>query len=710
MRRSIQLLLRFVAITAFGVLALGLISSQILPQLARVPDAVTFKSPTKLQLPTLPEGSQVVDGFGQPIGKLQGAENRVVIPLDQMSKELVGAVLAVEDADFYKHEGVSAKSVLRAIKANSDAGAVSQGGSTITQQLVKLSLVGSKRSIERKIKEASLAIQLEQQLCEGVSKHECKDRILQQYMNTIYLGQGAYGVEAAAQTYFNKPASQVNLAEAAMLAGLINDPSGNDPIRFPDAAKRRRSVALQRMIDTKMVDEKQAKFIDAVPVPSQVFGRGGAVDSQSLTYLERKVRDELLQAEWLGSTPEQRQYLIFNGGLKIYTTIDARAQLLAEQAVASSPHAKPNDSMQTALVSVDPSTGAVRAIVGEATVNNQPFELAYPTAGVKGFSSGSAFKPFTLIAALEQGYTIRDTIAGDPLSDKVKKQLGVPSGKSYPGDCPTKGQQPLSEHLAASNNCAFMRLQNAVGIDRVKMAAIKLGISPDSLDPNNANPACFTIGCDSFVRPLDMANAYATIENDGRRNPAHFVDRVEDRSGKVIWQYQPVNEQVITPQVAREAIVAMEGVVTHGTCTNCALPHGQPVAGKTGTDDRFGTNENLWFVGFTPHLSTAVWVGVVDGNKGEASGVGVGARVAGPVWRKFMAAYLDGAPVIDFPGPGSISGGRAVPDPWGPSDSKSGSGSTSGSGSGSGNSGSGNSGSGNSGSNSAPGTKSANKG
>jgi penicillin-binding protein 1A len=665
MRRPIQLLLRFLAVTAFGVLSIALIGSQLVPQVAKLPEAVSFTPPTKLRLPTLPEGSTLVDVIGQPVGKLQGTEYRIVVPLDQMSEELKATVLAVEDADFYEHEGVSAKSVLRALRANSESGEVSQGGSTITQQLVKLSLVGNERTIERKVKEASLAIQLEDQLCANVAKRECKDRILQQYLNTIYFGQGAYGVEAASLTYFNKHASEVNYAEAALMASLIRNPTGYDPIRFPDVSTDRRQVAVSRMLAEELINQEQADFINAVPVPSATYGRTAARDTSSLSYVERKVRDELLAAEWLAPTVEQRRYLIFNGGLKITITIDARAQALAEAAIANAKGVSSDPYARVSLVATDPASGAVRAIVGEADVDGKPIELAAPASGYKGWSSGSAFKTFTMIAALEQGYTVNDTIAGDPIPEPIKKKNNWPLGKSYPADCPTAGQQPLTAHLAKSNNCAFMRLQNSIGIDKVKMTAVKLGIDPESLDPTGANPACFTIGCDSFVKPLDMANAYGTIANDGRRNPVHFVHKVEDRDGNVLFEFQPVNEQVISPQVAREAIVAMQGVVTGGTCSRCAIP-GQPVAGKTGTDERGGKNINLWFVGFTPHLSTAVWVGDVfqDNDLNVGSGGAQGGRVAGPIWQEFMSGYIEGMPKMQFAAPEPYGGGRAIPDPW----------------------------------------------
>lgn len=680
MRRPIQLLLRFIAVTALGVVSIGLIASQIVPEIAKLPEAVSFETGGNIGLPELPEGSTIIDVSGEPVGTLRGPENRIVVPLSEMSQELRDTILAVEDADFYEHEGVSVRSVLRAIKANSDAGGVSQGGSTITQQLVKLNLVGDDRTLERKIKEASLAVQLEDSLCgEDATKKQCKDIIYQQYLNQIYLGQGTYGVEAASRAYFDKSASEVNLAESALLAALIKNPNNYDPIENPEVATQRREVALGRMVDEGLIDQEQADFIDALPVPSQVYGRTSAVDSQSLGYVERKIRDELLDADWLAPTEEERRYLIFNGGLRITSTIDQRAQELAEWAVATSPEpqsvaqSNPERVIATGLAAVEPSTGAVRAIVGETSVNGTPIEIGDPVQGARsgdgGFSSGSAYKPITLMAALEQGYTTNDRILGDPVNAEVRKQLDVKRAP-YPKNCPSKGMQTLSAHLKASNNCAWMRVQNSIGFDAVKEMGVRLGLNPEPLDPANTRAACFTIGCDALVSPLGMANAFATIVNDGQRNPAHFVDRVTDRDGNVLYQYEPPNEQVVSSENSRQAVQAMEQVVTGGTCTRCRLPKGQPAAGKTGTVAIGSADSNIgmWFSGFTPHLAAAVWVGdPLNQRDGLSGGLLQGGRSAGPVWQEFMAAYLEGAPVLDFADPGPIGGGRTMPDPWGSS-------------------------------------------
>lgn len=665
MSRPTRLLLRFLAVVAGGVAATALVVAALLPQIGRLPEAASFQSVSRLALPALPEASRIVTESGVPYGVLAGTENREIVPLDKISTELQKTVLAVEDADFYHHDGVSARSILRAFRANSDAGTIAQGGSTITQQLVKISLVGDERNFTRKLKEASLAIQLEQQLCANVAKKVCKDQILEQYLNSVYMGRGAYGMQDAALTYFNKPASQIGWAEAAVLASLIRNPNGYDPIKYPKLAKERRLVVLKRMMEQHLVTEDQARLIAVAPLPTQAFHRPVATTTDSLSYVDRKVRDELLKAQWLAPTPELRRYLIFNGGLKITTTVDPQMQQQAEAAAASNPLKSANPETAVALAAIEPSTGAVRAIVGEADVPGKG--LVETAAPLNGRSSGSSFKPFTLVAALEQGYSINSSISAAYAPDAMKKLWGITDRGPYPGDCPTTGWIDLASALAQSNNCAFMRLQAAVGFDAVKSTAVKLGLTADALDPNHVRPACFTIGCDALVKPLDMALAYATIANDGRRNDAHFVSKVEDRTGKVLYEAHPRNEQVIPVDVARQAVVAMEKVVTNGTYAGGSLPQGRPAAGKTGTTElEGGKNTDVWFVGFTPEISTAVWIGNPAANTNMAGGRVQGGATAARVWRAFMASVLDGRPVLQFQEPSKMpSRAKQVPDPWG---------------------------------------------
>lgn len=638
---------------------LALVGTRLLPEIGAMSDGMKFNTAKKITLPELVEGSTVLDMHGAPLGKLVGAENRIVVPLDEISREMRSTVLAVEDADFYKHNGVSAKSILRALRANSDKGSVSQGGSTITQQLVKLSIVGNEETIGRKIKEASLAIQLEDQVCAKVAKRVCKDRILGQYLNTVYLGRGAYGVEAAARLYFGKSASQVGWAEAAVLTSLIRNPNGYDPIRYPDVAKRRREIVVGRMLEMGLITEAEADLIKLSPLPRHEHVTSSTGAFTDLSYYERKVRDELLNAQWLAPTKELRRNLIFNGGLTITSTYDPRTQFLVQVASDSNPLKKANPDTVAVVAAVDPATGAVLGVMGQEDIPGKGLvELATPAVGR---SPGSSFKTFTLLAALEDGYSIKDSISAAPAPQSLYKKWGIKT-RSWPAEC-KGGYVTLAKATSSSNNCAFVRLQQVVGGDKVVDIARRLGIS--TIPDEAANYPSLTLGGVS-VRPLEMAAAYAAIANDGVYNPPHFVSKVTDRQGKVLYEYKPSTTQAIPVEVARQATVALEGVVTGGTYAGGRLPHGQPAAGKTGTNEvESGGNTDVWFIGFTPQIATAVWIGDPLGQIDMRGGRVQGGTMAGRVWRSFMAPYLEDSPTIDFTAPKSAAArGRSITDPW----------------------------------------------
>lgn len=659
MSRPLSLLLRFAAITLVGACVFALVASFLIPEMAKISGAGSYNEGTQIALPDLLQGSVITDMNGQPSGSLVGSENRVIIPLSQVSTQMQQAVLAVEDSDFYVHRGVSAKSVLRAVRANSAAGGVSQGGSTITQQLVKLSLVGNEQSMKRKVKEASLALQLEQQFCRDRPRRDCKDEILERYLNTVYLGRGAYGVEAAAQMYFGKSAAELDWGDAAVLTSLIRNPTGYDPIRFPEVAARRRQVVLGRMADVGAITAQEAALLAETPLPTEIVKGSSSATAQDLTYFERKVRDELLRAEWLAPTEALRRERIFNGGLVITSTLDPRAQMLAEAASASNPIKKANPETVAAVAVVEPSSGSVRAVVGQTDLPGQGLvEIATPQVGR---SPGSSFKAFTLLAALEAGYSIRDSILAAPAPQKLYKGWGI-KDSTWPSGC-KGGTIELAKATASSNNCAFARLQAAVGGEKVVDVARRLGI--DTLTDESAEYPSLTLG-GTTVRPLEMAAAYAAIANDGIYNPAHFVTKVTDQAGAVLFEYVPATEQAISVDVARQATAALQGVVTGGTYKGGSLPNRQPAAGKTGTNEAAGgENTDVWFVGFTPQISTAVWIGNPAGQTEMKGGRVQGGTVAGKVWHTFMAPYLEGTTVQQFATPGRIKTTRKViPDPW----------------------------------------------
>lgn len=667
MPRPVSLLARFGLILLLGAVTFAGIGALLAPAVAKLPSAASFEAATNVALPPLSEGSTVLDMNGEPMGELVGAENRVVVPLSAISNTMRRAVIANEDENFYGHNGVSPRGIARALVANSAAGGVAQGGSTITQQLVKLSLVGDDRTIGRKLQEASLALQLENQLCEGQARTDCKDRILEQYLNQVYLGRGVYGVEAAAQMYFGVSAADLDWHQAALLASIIPNPAQFDPIRHPERSKERRGLVIERLVATGDLTEEEAELYAKTDLPDSARPITTINSTEDLSYFERKVRDELLQAEWLAPTVELRRYLIFSGGLKITSTMDPRAQVLADAAALTNPVARANPEAVVALASVEPSNGAVRAVVGDAYVEGKGIvETALPKVGR---SPGSAFKTFTLIAALEEGHSIRDTISAAPAPRKLYDRWGLSDRTTaWPAGC-KDGTMDLRRATASSNNCAFVRLQAAVGGDKVVDVARRLGI--DTITDAAEDNASLTLGS-TTVRPVDMAAAYAALANDGRFNPPHFVTKVEDRDGNVLFEYEPPNEQVIPVEVARAATVALEGVVTGGTYKGGSLPGRQPAAGKTGTNElEDGGNADVWFVGYTPQMATAVWIGNPIGNT-EMRGSGVqGGTAAAKVWREFMSPYLEGSPVVSFEDPDVIKSGVLIKDPWNGSSSSS---------------------------------------
>lgn len=661
MSRRASLLLRFSSIVAMGAVTFALIGALLLPGLVDLRHSASFDAAPQIALPELLEGSRILDRHGNPLGELVGAEYRDVVALSEISDEMIRTVLAVEDERFYEHRGVNARSVLRALRANTEAGEIAQGGSTITQQLVKLSLVGDDRTIGRKLKEASLAVQLENQFCEGRDRRECKDRILEQYLNLVYLGRGTYGVQAAAQTYFGIDASEIGWAEAAVLTSLIRNPNGYDPIRYPDVAHRRRKIVLARLVDVGLLTRAEADLLGAVPLPTEARDRRSAASAEDLDYVERQVRDELLRVEWLAPTQELRRYLIFNGGLTITSTIDPNAQALAEQAAATNPVADRNPNTVAVVAAVEPATGAVRAVVGETFVPGKGVvELANPALGR---SPGSSFKTFTLLAALEQGYSLRDSISASPAPRRLYAGWGV-ERSTWPSGCRSSesSSTTLLRATASSNNCAFARLQAVVGGDAVIDVAQRLGIN--TVGPED-DVAALTLGAAS-VRPIEMAAAYAAIANDGRYNAPHFVQRVEDRDGNVLYEHEPSTEQAISVDVARKATEALAEVVRSGTYNGGSLPDRRPAAGKTGTNESVGGggNTDVWFVGFTPQLATAVWIGDPSGSVPMRGYRVQGGTAAASVWREFMYPFHEDLPVVEFPEAERDWRSTYIDDPW----------------------------------------------
>jgi penicillin-binding protein 1A len=610
------------------------------PGLAAVLTGGDAADPEAIDLDPLSERSVVLAADGSTIGVLRD-ENRVSVPLDEVPDVVVDTVLAIEDEDFYLHDGVNLRSTMRALLTNVEAGDVRQGGSTITQQLVKNALLSPEQDLSRKIEEAVLARRLEDTMT--------KDEILERYLNTVFLGNRSYGIQAASERYFNRPVQELGQAEAAFLAGLIRNPVGYDPLTRPEAAQDRRNLVLERLVELEKVDRASADLLKQVPIPTEVFD-----NSPERDYFVEEVRRRLLQDERLGETAQERENLLLRGGLTIRTTLDPRLQGLAEQAVAEQ-LPDTGGRFVAALASVDSQTGALRALVGGPGFDDFEYDIA--TQGV-GRQPGSSFKPFVLAAALEDGLiSPRDTIRGsEPCTFQDED---FPSGGFFgewnPGNYEGTrgGTLDLYGSTKYSLNCAFARLILLIGPDKAMDMARRLGITTN-LEPPVASSALGS----REVYPLDMAGAYATFAAEGVRHRPYLVEEVVDRDGEVLLRERDEGERVITAELARTVTDVLRGPVSSGG-TGASANFGRPVAGKTGTSNE---SADAWFVGYTPQLSTAVWMGATEGRV-PMENVGGRARVTGgsfpaAIWRAYMAPAHSDLPVIDFNDPPPAAPGK----------------------------------------------------
>ncbi|MGI8710799.1 MAG: transglycosylase domain-containing protein, partial [Acidimicrobiales bacterium] len=588
-----------------------------------------------------------------------------------------GAVLASEDVNFYRHNGVNVRSVARAASANLDSGGVAQGGSTITQQVVKNSLVGNERNLSRKLREAFLAVELEKQMP--------KDEILGRYLNSVYFGNGAYGVAAASEYYFRKDVQDLDWAEGALLAALIPSPNTRDPFRNPKVAKERRHIVFTRLMNSSwealgptaadkaghqpgdpLLTVRQVALYDGVAMPTNPAPPRPPDD-----YFVEQVKKQLLDDPSfnLGTTPAARNQAVFSGGIRVYTTFDPDLQLKAKSARDAT---LPNNNCDgtfpvikgpgqvtygtQAIASVEPSTGAVRVLVGGPGYDRDKSQA--DLTGLPGRQPGSSMKVFTLAALLDNGYVPADTVSGRRCRFAIPGQLGSKSFETH-----SLGYGTITTMIQYSSNCGFMRLAQLVGNDKIVDMAHRLGVRTSLVDEVKGNPIGppfgLTLGSKD-IPVIDMAAAYSVFANDGVRNPMYFVERIEDANGKVIYQHQAEPEQVVSVETARLIDEVLVNNVERGTGENAKLPSGQPAAGKTGT-----TNEstNVWFVGYTPQLSTAVWMGVPTGNISLASAGlegATGGAFPAKTWGAFYQAALAGKSIEPFPVPPPTRPGQSV--------------------------------------------------
>ncbi len=579
-------------------------------------------------------------------------ERRTLIPLKDIPIDLQNALLSIEDNKFFKHWGVSPKGMMRAAVNNTIKRRVAQGGSTITQQLAKTIFLSPERTFDRKIKEILLTLQLEQNLT--------KEEILQLYLNQIYFGSGAYGVEAAARIYFSKHVKDLNLAECALLAGLPRAPNYYSPHNHPEHALSRRAIVLRRMRELRYITPDEEKQANLNPIYSQRVAIPAAVAPYFVEYVRL-----LLE-------PKYGNQMIYRGGLSIYTTIDLQAQKAAEKAVEEGltafdeerrsyfeNHKSTPVPVQGALLAIDPKSGGIRALVGGRNFRQSQFNRAISAKR----QPGSSFKPIIFTAGLESGFSPVSVLNDEPLvyvndgrdwqlaarttdflSTLPEEQLKDPMKVWVPENYNRKyhGKVLLRSALEHSLNSCAIQILEEIGPMRAIDYARRLGIASPL-----TNTLSLALGS-SDVTLLEMASAFAVLDSGGIRAEPYAIIRVEDKNGRILEETIPKETEVLSPQTCFVMTNILRGVVQRGT-GSAARELGRPCAGKTGTTNDFS---DAWFMGYTPQLVAGVWVGYDD--RTPLGNTNTGGRIACPIWTNFMRGALEGQPFMDFRPPDGI--------------------------------------------------------
>jgi penicillin-binding protein 1A len=565
---------------------------------------------------------QEVDGYiyaavpsKRILAVLRGSESRIIVPSDEIDDRMKQAIVAVEDKRFYEHRGVDIHGIVRAVWQDVRNKRVVEGGSTITQQFVKNTYLHGQRSFGRKLKEAALAWQLEQRWS--------KDKILTAYLNTIYFGNGAYGIQQACLTYFHHTAKPMSWAEAALLAGIPSDPNLYDPVANPKAARERRGIVLRDLF--QQGDITRAQFLAAnrapLPKPADVHlsGKQGPAP-----YFTNYVKQQLIDRYGSGK--------VFGGGYRVYTTIDLNVQHMARRAI-SKWLTNPNGP-SAALVAADPRTGKVLAMIGGNSYLKSQFNLA-----VQGERQpGSSFKPFVLATALKQGISPSSQFESGP----VAIPLGDKIWYVHNYENSDLGRISLATATEFSDNTVYAQLTQLVGPAAVVQTAKSLGIT-------SPLKSYFAIGLGAeAVNPLEMARAFSAFANGGKRvdgaafgNHPRAISVVRNQNKKIVDDNRPVPRPVLTANTAALVTSLLETVVRGGTGRQAQLSDGRPIAGKTGTTENYG---DAWFVGYTPQLVAAVWVGypntlhpMLTDYHGQAV---AGGTYPALIWKSFMEQAL----------------------------------------------------------------------
>lgn len=543
--------------------------------------------------------ASIFDREGKLIGTL--GENGRYVTIDEVPKDLANAVVAVEDSRFYQHAGVDVIGIIRAVFANLRAGDTVQGGSTITQQVAKNLFLHPRKTLARKLEELALAVLLEARYS--------KDQILELYLNSSYFGEGGYGVESAARTYFDKSVSELNLGESSLLAGLLQAPSSYSPYKHMERALNRRSIVLDRMVAVGYLEPDEAERAKFTPVKLAELTGGTA------RYFLDWVSQILM--EQFGETA------VFSSGLRVHTSLDLEMQKIAEEIFSEQEH-------QGALVALDPQDGTVLALVGGRSYQESQFNRAVNARR----QPGSVFKPIIYAAAIKEGWQVNSIVEDIPREYSGYKPDN--HGEAY------WGPVTMKHAIAMSLNNAAVWTLNEIGISAVFKFAKEVGIE---LPQEDRNLALALGGLTNGVTPLEMTAAFVPFANGGAYFAPNPIVRIVDQEGTVLYDYRPDKKQVLSPQQAYLVSDMLQAVMDYGT--GSVVPIERPSAGKSGTTNN---QRDLWFVGFTPDIAVGVFMGNDDNSPIE----GYGGSIAGPIWAEFINRALEDKPARDFPVPSLI--------------------------------------------------------
>jgi membrane peptidoglycan carboxypeptidase len=612
--RSVHRLALLVCLVLLASACSQLVDVQVLPVDARPVDT--------------PEQSFVYAADGSLIATLRYA-NREAVDRHELPQVLIDAVVSAEDRRFYLHHGVDARAIVRAAVANQRAGHVVQGGSTITQQLVKNRYFPeAEETLERKADEALLALELE--------RAHSKDEILVDYLNTVYFGAGAYGIKAAAVTYFETSVEALTLPQAALLAGLLRSPESASPYTHPERAVEERRRVLDAMVAEDVIDAAEAARVAALPLG---VSPPPPPPTTRYPYFVELVKRQLLADPRFGPNEATRVRRLFGGGLRIHTTIDPVVQAHAEEAART---VLPDASdPEVAIAVVDHRSGDLVALVGGRDFGARQFDLASQSRR----SPGSLMKVFALVTALREGMRLDELID----SGSVVLPLGANS-EPWRVRSGTSGPLTLRAAMASSSNGAFARLVMRLGPEQVAQQARAMGVTADI----GANPALVLGGLREGVSPLQMATAYGTLANAGVLERTVAIERITNADGRDVYTPERTAWVAVDPATAYTAVEALRAVVEDGT--GQAAQIGRPAAGKTGTSQ---DNVDAWFVGSTPELTAAVWIGYPDEERPLVGVRGVrlvqGGNLPARIWRQLMSGALSGVKATDFPYPDHLT-------------------------------------------------------